>query len=436
MSGPPRVIRRVAVGVGPDAVDDLLPALRDALSGSGPVVRPQTVRPGDSTGAREIHPELAPDPDLTLGPDEDSPDDPTAVVVATSGSTGEPKPALLSASALFASAAATHDRLGGPGVWLLGVPGHTVAGVMVCVRSLVARTTPVVVDLGRGFDSDTFTRAARRHEALAGGRRRYAALVPTQLGRLLAGPTAGVTALAALDAVLIGGAGLAPGLRSRADAAGIRVVSTYGSSETAGGCVYDGVPLDGVQVDITSEGRIVIGGAHVARGYLGRPGHPAFHADPDGTRHFVTDDAGEWVQDRLRVVGRVDDMIVTGGFKVSPRAVEDVLGAQAGVVEAVVVGVTDEEWGQRVIAAVVASPDVTLDPLTRTAATARWRSAVTTALGRWAAPDIHLVSDLPLMGPGKPDRQAVLASMTAREADRMGHAIPTRGDGARSGKGQ
>ncbi len=176
------------------------------------------------------------------------------------------------ASALLASASATHDRLGGPGRWLLALPAQHVAGVQVLVRSLVSRTEPGVLDLAGGFTPAGFAAAA----SALGGVRRYTALVPTQLVRLLdaadQGDGDGVRELARFDAVLVGGAGTPPAVLERAAAAGVRVVTTYGASETSGGCVYDGVPLDGVRVrlgDGPDPSRVLLGGPTLARGYRG-----------------------------------------------------------------------------------------------------------------------------------------------------------------------
>ena len=195
----------------------------------------------------------------------------TAVVIATSGSTGEPKLVALSGAALRASARATEARLGGPGRWLLALPAEHVAGIQVIVRALLAGAPPVVMDLRTGFRPDAFAAAT----AALGPGRRYTSLVPTQLRRILDAEGA-VAALRSYAAVLVGGAALDPATRERALAAGVRVVTTYGMSETAGGCVYDGVPLDGVTVELDEDGRILLGGPTLASGYL--------RADGDGAR--------------------------------------------------------------------------------------------------------------------------------------------------------
>jgi O-succinylbenzoic acid--CoA ligase len=192
----------------------------------------------------------------------------------------------------------------------------------------------------------------------------------------------------------------------RARAAGVRVVTTYGASETSGGCVYDGVPLGGVRVRL-EDGRILLGGPTLARGYRGGDPDGAFVRDADGTRWWRTADAGRWDGDvegtgRLEVLGRIDDAVLTGGATVLPSAVEAALLRMPGVAEAVVVGVEDPQWGQRVVAALVPVAGAA------TPTTAEVRAHVAAALGPYAAPRQVLVLDaLPLAGVGKPDRAAV-----------------------------
>ncbi|WP_221046247.1 o-succinylbenzoate--CoA ligase [Mycobacterium senriense] len=318
-------------------------------------------------------------------------DDDVALVAATSGTTGIPKGALLTGAALTASAAATHHRLGGPGSWLLALPPHHIAGVQVLVRSLLAGSTPVEMDVtSKGFDIAELPGAIR---ALGPGRR-YTSLVAAQLAKALGDPAA-AAALAELDAVLLGGGPAPRPVLDDAVAAGITVVRTYGMSETAGGCVYDGVPLDGVRLR-TVHGRIVIGGATLAKGYR-NPVDPDPFAEPGW---FATDDLGA-VSDAgvLTVLGRADDAISTGGLTVLPQPVEAALCTHPAVSECAVFGVADDRLGQRVVAAVVvrdgaAAP--TLDAL---------RAQVTRTLDATAAPrELHIVDALPRRGIGKVDR--------------------------------
>lgn len=318
-----------------------------------------------------------------------------ALVVATSGSTGEPKGVLLTADALRASATATHERLGGGGQWLLALPVSSIAGLTVLVRSLMARTRPEVVDLYGGFSVAAFTEATAR---LRTDVPRYTSLVPTQLRRLLGagqGP-----ALSSYDAVLVGGAALAPTLRDEAAAAGVRVVTTYGMSETCGGCVYDGESLAGVTVDIGDDGRVELGGPTVFVGYRLRPGLTAA-ALVDG-RH-LTQDLGRWLPDgRLEVLGRVDDVIVSGGVNVPSALVERVLSGHPGVAACAVVGRPDAEWGERVVA-VVQPVDWSAAPTIEDL-----RSFAAGSLDKAALPrQVVALQLLPVLPSGKPDKEAV-----------------------------
>ena len=191
----------------------------------------------------------------------------TALVMPTSGSTGEPRLAVLSRSALTESADATHLALGGPGRWLLALPTTHIAGMQVLVRSVRSGQDPVVVDSTEGFTADSFVQAVASLDMAASELPHYGALVPTQLQRLL-DDGAGVEALWALDAVLVGGAAVSAALLDRARDAGVTVVRTYGMTETCGGCVYDGVPLPGVDVAIDADGRVRIAGPVLFDGYL------------------------------------------------------------------------------------------------------------------------------------------------------------------------
>jgi O-succinylbenzoic acid--CoA ligase len=228
--------------------------------------------------------------------------------------------------------------------------------------------------------------------------RRYTALVPTQLRRFLDAEPA---ALRAFDAVLVGGAATDPGLLARAHEEGVAVVTTYGMSETAGGCVYDGVPLDGVTVRV-SEG-IEVSGPTLALGYRRDPEATAA-AFADGWFH--TRDAGSLAPDgRLTVHGRLDDMVISGGVNVSPAAVEAVLREHDAVADAVVFGRPDPEWGQRVVTAVVAASGAAPE-------LGDLRAFVAARLGAPAAPrELHLVDTVPLLHTGKPDRRAVASSV-------------------------
>lgn len=310
-----------------------------------------------------------------------------ALIVATSGSTGRPKGVVLSRAALAASASATHARLGGPGVWHCALPTTYVAGVMTLVRAWHARTSPVVV---RGDLADLA-------DVSGDGVRHYLSLVPTQLHRALGDPA--LTArLASFSAVLLGGAAIDAGLRARAEASGIRVVATYGSSETCGGCVYDGNPLDGVSVSL-DQGRVSIAGPVLFSGY---------RLDPDASAaalvegRFLSSDRGEWTPSgQLRILGRVDDVVISGGVNVdlaeAQRAAEAVFGAVEGG-GVLLVGIPDADWGTKIVG--VTASELTTDDV-------RFRLGAT--LARPALPhEVRRVEALPRTPGGKIDRQRII----------------------------
>ena len=320
-------------------------------------------------------------------------DDDVALVVSTSGTTGAPKGAMLTAAALRISASATHARLGGPGQWLLALPATHIAGIQVLIRSVLASTTPVALDVSRGFDASALPGAVNWLR----GARSYTALVAAQLAKALSEPGA-TAALADLDAVLVGGGPLPSAVAERARAAGISVVRTYGMSETAGGCVYDGRPLDGVRMRIDA-GRVVLGGPTLAKGYR-NPTSPDPFCEPGW---FRTDDTGS-IDDGgvLTVHGRLDEGISTGGLTVLPHLVEAVIGTHPAVAQCAVFGVPDERLGQRVVAAVVPAPGGAPPTLRQL------RAHVGESLDDTAAPrELHLVDTLPVRGIGKVDRPAL-----------------------------
>ncbi|WP_336028288.1 o-succinylbenzoate--CoA ligase [Geodermatophilus sp. FMUSA9-8] len=360
-----------------DVLGSVLPAVHAALEGSAPLA----VLPAGpaAAAAREV---LAPEEPLEDGAD---------LVVVTSGSTGGGRGVLLPAAALRASATATLDRLGGPGTWLLALPVSAIAGLQVLVRSALAGTLPAVLAPGEGLAA-----AAAR---MPGGRR-YTALVPTQLRRYLDREP---EVLRTFDAVLVGGAATDPALLARARAEGVAAVTTYGMSETAGGCVYDGVPLDGVRVRVDDDG-IAIAGPVLALGYRRDPASTAA-AFTGG--EFRTRDAGTIGADgRLTVTGRLDDVVVTGGVNVAPQAVEGALREHPDVADAVVFGRPDDEWGQRVVAAVVPAPGAAPE-------LAALRAWVSGRLGGPSAPrELHLLDAVPTLHTGKPDRLGVAATVT------------------------
>jgi O-succinylbenzoic acid--CoA ligase len=370
-----------------------------AIDGSGPAVQPEAVgRRLSDVGV--------------VSPSAESVervDDEVAVVIATSGSSGYPKRVALSGSALLASARATEAAIGGPGRWIVAMPAHYVAGVQVLVRSIVAGTTPVVLPSG-AFDVDVFVAAVSEARPAP---RTYTALVPAQVSRLL-DDDAGRAALAGLDAVIVGGQAVPTTVRERAEAAGVRLVRSYGSSETAGGCVYDGVPLEGVTVRLV-EGEIRIGGPTLALGYLGDPERTAavFPEDADG-RWFRTGDRGA-LDERgvLDVLGRIDNVIVSGGVNVSLDRVEAIVREAPGFGDAVVVGADDPRWGS--VPVVVVGGSSAEGPESELAAL---RGRVEASLGVAARPArVVRVAELPMLSTGKPDRRAITVQVVSPRRD-------------------
>lgn len=376
------VLEVLPVPPGRDVVA-ILPTLRRMLDGEGPALLP--VPAADERETCRLTDALRPGEPI---------DDGIGLVMATSGTTGTPKGAQLTAAALRASGDATHERISGTGSWLLALPAHHIAGMQVLLRSLLSGTDPVVVDVANGFDPAALPAAV----AAMDGPRRYSSMVPTQLIKTLEHPDA-TRAAARLDAILLGGAATPAPVLRRAREAGITVVRTYGMSETCGGCVYDGVPLTGVDVRVDGESRVWLGGATLASGYRGLPDHPGF-ATPGW---FRTDDAGILDDGVLRILGRLDEALSTGGLTVVPQVVEAALIEHPSVREVAVIGLPDARLGQRVAAVVVAAPGCSpaLDEL---------RDHVAATLDRTAAPrELHVVDALPLRGPGKVDRRALVA---------------------------
>lgn len=332
----------------------------------------------------------------------------TALVLETSGSTsGTPHLVALSAAAVRASVAATHEALGGPASWLLTLPAHHVAGVMVAARALLAGAPPTLATPGP-FRAATFADDVDRHRRERALPRSCTSLVPTQLRRVLDDARA-TAAAATFDAVLVGGAATPPPLLERARAAGIAVVTTYGMTETSGGCVYDGAPLRGVGVRIDDDDRIVLSGPTLALGHVSATGFTALGDE------LVTADRGTWDGARLTVLGRADDVVLSGGVNVDPSEVSSVVARVPGVAEVVVIGVPDPEWGEAVAAAlVVTDPAVRAPGPARDALVAAVRDAVRDALGGpWVPRRFLVLEALPLRGPGKPDRPALRLLLAA-----------------------
>lgn len=328
-----------------------------------------------------------------------------ALVMATSGSTGTPKGALLSPANLQSSAEATATVIGS-GTWVLAMPAHYIAGIQVLVRSVIAGTTPRVLPVDRGFDIPAFAHCVKG----AGPGPLYTSLTPMQLMKAM-DTLEGIEALRAFSAVLVGGAALSPRARRAASELRIRVVETYGASETAGGCVYNGRPLPGVEVRVAdTDNRVSLGGPMIARGY--RTPRPEL----DGT-WFHTSDAGALDADgKLEILGRLDTVIDSGGLKLHPEVLEKALLTVPGVSAACVVGVPDERLGQAIGAMYVgtAAAAEVYEHLIDEQGLPRWQlPRVLRRVGKDApsnagsARPTATTGGLPLLPSGKVDRQAV-----------------------------
>ncbi|UVJ38799.1 AMP-binding protein [Arthrobacter sp. CJ23] len=368
-------------------IDPVLKALAAALHGEGPAVEILVDADGEPTAVP-----------VETGIEE------AAVVVRTSGSTGAPKATILTVDALAASSVATAMALRGEGQWLLALPLQYVAGVQVLVRSLFGGTRPWAMDLSGGFTPEAFTAAA---EELT-DKIRFTSLVPTQLQRLLESPSPEtLAALRRFNAILLGGAPASSELLESARDAGLKVVTTYGSAETCGGCVYDGRPLDGVEVRLGDGGRILLGGDTVAAGYLDAPRATAgAFFEEDGVRWYRTNDLGELAADgTLTVLGRADDVIITGGVKVSAAFIQAELERLDGVSAAFVAGVPSREWGQAV-AAYVAVAEGSAEGREDFAARGH------AALGALAPKTVLAADGLIMLPNGKPDRLAMIEQLS------------------------
>jgi O-succinylbenzoic acid--CoA ligase len=376
-----REVRAVDAGQ-PETVFE---ALRDALAGAGPAVVPKEA--ADRSDERAAGETVAQN---------------IALVIETSGSTGVPKRVALSADALLASAAASAGAMGGQGQWVLALPAHYVAGAQVLVRSLAAETEPLYYGSGH-FDAGRFAALAEglSHDL------RYTSLVPVQLARLVEAAERGARdvarALRRFDGILVGGQALTPALRERAEEVGARILSTYGSSETAGGCVYDGVPI-GTTVVRAVDGLLEIAGPTLAEGYLGDEGRTraAFH-EAAGHRWYRTGDLGRVDDGRVTVLGRADNVIISGGEKVLLDAVEEAVRSIPGLEGAVVVACDDQEWGQVPVVVAPGGEERRDDE----SLLGEVRGLVAERVGRAGAPSrIVTVAELPVLSSGKPDRVA------------------------------
>ncbi len=408
-----RELTRLTVEPGPDGVLTLAMELPTALNGEGPAIAPLPAGPPEYV--ERILAAVRPD-----DPGAPLEDDDVSVVVATSGSMGEPRGVLLSGSALIASAKASDTRLGGPSRWVMALPAHHVAGLQVLVRAHLSGIPPIPLNSVGGaghFSAAEFANATRAARAIADsdGAQLRTALVPTQLARIVElGPLAS-DVLGAYDAILIGGAAAAHGLIARATSLGARIITTYGMTETSGGAVYDGTPLTGVTVRVTDSdtdgvGRIELSGPTVARGYRLRPDLTEASFGPN--LHLTSDRGRIDSNNRLVVVGRIDDVVQVGGINVSVAAVEAAIQEHPMVAEAAVVATDDDQWGSKVTAFIVSTD---ADSLSGKPLTDSIIERAANALGAESRPrDVIVMTSLPTLPTGKIDREALRTIVASR----------------------
>ena len=306
-----------------------------------------------------------------------------SIVVATTGSSGISKEVGLSAGAILASAKASNKYLGAEfgNTWSLLLPLTHIAAINVLARALELGTEPIDLRNHQG----EFPRAD------------FTAIVPTQLFKALTGDDDLLKHLRDARAVLIGGAALSSELHLQAEAAGINLVTTYGMTETSGGCVYNGTPLDGVEIKITPDKLIAIKGPVVAHTYIGAPTlwETTFH---DGW--FTSSDLGRIENEKLIVEGRSDDVIISGGENISLSEIESSLHKHFPHKSFAAFAIKDQQWGDALHVAVAgegfpAESDV--------------RSYLTEQFGRAGSIKgfLHL-PELPLIGIGKVDRTTLI----------------------------
>jgi O-succinylbenzoic acid--CoA ligase len=348
--------------------EDLPRALAEALAGR------QVVAALPPTGQRAALSAFRPESPVT--------ELEAGVLVVTSGSTGDPKAVALSSTAVLASVAATHTRLGGAGDWVCVLPTHHVAGMMTVARAVAAghRVRFAASDL-----SDLPAAQGRSYLSVVGAQLHRATTDPDLLSRLRG-----------YAAVLVGGSAISPRLLEQVRRAGVRLVTTYGMAETCGGCVYDGLALDGVRVGFAGD-RITLSGPMAFSGY---------RLDPELTSQVLdgetvlTSDRGRLVNGRLQVTGRTDDVVISGGANVDLAQAQRISDAVFGPPEAggpVLLAVEDERWGHRIVAVTLATPDLA-------AVTGRLRER----LGAAALPrELRRVPALAYTPTGKIDRRAL-----------------------------
>ena len=383
-------LRAVDVAPGPAGIEAARSALVARMDGDGApfALIPQPSRHVTEDYARMVR--------ACVRPDEPVEDDDTALVAATSGSTGAPRGVLVTRANLRSAVEAAWEHI--PGLqacsWVLALPVTSIGGFGAIVRATLAGTAlhalPSVGGAASFRVEDLLSLDVTEPFAIS--------IVPTQLADILESPAA-TEWLSRATTVLVGAAATPEALATRARESGISLVTTYGMTETTGGCVYDGVPLPGVRIDLVDDGRIDIIGPQVAAGYRGLPRETAeSFAGTAPARRFRTADHGEWRDGRLSIAGRVDDVVTVHGVNVALGAVESVVRSEFGVREAAVVAVPDVRQGHRLVAFVV---------MTDPAGVAAIAPLVVERLGGAARPEVVTVDTLPMLPSGKIDRLAL-----------------------------
>lgn len=361
-----------------DASDhqSLMTALSSALDDAGPAVFPRS--------------------SLTHASSPSAVDSQVALVIETSGSTNRPKRVWHTADSLWAAADQVNNELDGPGLWWNPLPCHYIAGVMVLIRALRSRSEVIAKKPGH-TTGDSLMAFDERADNYSPSAPRFTALVPQQLSELIGAALSDqhtADALRRFSRILVGGQRVPDLLMAKAKELGLMVTKTYGASETAGGCVWDGKPLSQSNVAVI-DNRIALSGPMLAGGYLGNPKKTACSFVVKGDRHwFITDDVGEVKNGRVRISGRADRVIVSGGEKTSLDEVEEALRAEFPMTELATVSVVDETWGEAI--GVISSSDLKSSPIQRFLRQRFGRPAQVA----WT----KTVSDMPYLSSGKIDR--------------------------------
>ena len=330
------------------SIPQLQENLAVALEGSGPALTTATLR------VKQVPNEIA-------------------LVVSTSGSTGAPKAVAISSAALIASTNASHKYLGAtPGdSWSLLLPTTHIAGLNVLIRATALGSR--VID---NRNNDNYIDAD------------FVSIVPTQLYKALTSDAKLLEHLTAAEAVLVGGAALSEKIKKEAASKHVKIITTYGMTEMSGGCVYNQKPLDGVEVKISNQGLIQLSGPMIASGYLHDDGKIS---DEFKSGWFESSDLGEFNNGVLKILGRSDEVIISGGEKISLVEVEEMITTILPGVEVITFAMADDKWGDKLC---LASTSVINQDELRI------------KMGNLATPkELFVFESIPKTSIGKPDRR-------------------------------